>query len=91
MLYYPLDSWFIRTTALRDKMIELNKTIRWKPNRPARAASANGSKGWWTGTFRARASGNPLPVWATEDYSEVKCIGSVEELMAEIEKSIAAV
>lgn len=57
VLYYPLDSWFIRTTALRDRMIELNKTIRWKRDRPEQDASASGSKVWWTGTSRARASG----------------------------------
>ena len=91
MLYYPLDSWFIRTTALRDKMIELNKTIRWKPE-----STGTGRFGKWLeglvdwNLSRSRFWGTPLPVWATEDYSEVKCIGSVEELMAEIEKSIAA-
>ena len=91
VLYYPLDSWFIRTTALRDKMIELNKTIRWKPE-----STGTGRFGKWLeglvdwNLSRSRFWGTPLPVWATEDYSEVKCIGSVEELMAEIEKSIAA-
>ena len=91
VLYYPLDSWFIRTTALRDKMIELNKTIRWKPE-----STGTGRFGKWLeglvdwNLSRSRFWGTPLPVWATEDYSEVKCIGSVEELIGEIEKSIAA-
>ena len=91
VLYYPLDSWFIRTTALRERMIELNKTIRWKPE-----STGTGRFGKWLeglvdwNLSRSRFWGTPLPVWATEDYSEVKCIGSVEELMAEIEKSIAA-
>ena len=91
VLYYPLDSWFIRTTALRDKMIELNRTIRWKPE-----STGTGRFGKWLeglvdwNLSRSRFWGTPLPVWATEDYSEVKCIGSVEELMTEIERSIAA-
>ena len=91
VLYYPLDSWFIRTTALRERMIELNKTIRWKPE-----STGTGRFGKWLeglvdwNLSRSRFWGTPLPVWATEDYSEVKCIGSVEELMAEIERSIAA-
>ena len=91
VLYYPLDSWFIRTTALRERMIELNKTIRWKPE-----STGTGRFGKWLeglvdwNLSRSRFWGTPLPVWATEDYSEVKCIGSVEELMGEIEKSIAA-
>ena len=91
VLYYPLDSWFIRTTALRERMIELNKTIRWKPE-----STGTGRFGKWLeglvdwNLSRSRFWGTPLPVWATEDYSEVKCIGSVEELMTEIERSIAA-
>ncbi|WP_418990777.1 isoleucine--tRNA ligase [Alistipes sp.] len=91
VLYYPLDSWFIRTTALKERMIELNRTIRWKPE-----STGTGRFGKWLeglvdwNLSRSRFWGTPLPVWATEDYSEVKCIGSIEELIAEIEKSVAA-
>ena len=91
VLYYPLDSWFIRTTALRDRMIELNKTIRWKPESTGTGRFGKwleGLVGW--NLSRSRFWGTPLPVWATEDHAELKCIGSVGELMGEIEKSIAA-
>ncbi|MBQ0160752.1 MAG: isoleucine--tRNA ligase [Bacteroidales bacterium] len=91
VLYYPLDSWFIRTTALRERMIELNKTINWKPE-----ATGTGRFGNWLENIvdwnlsRSRYWGTPLPIWRTEDGREEICIGSVEQLRAEIEKSIAA-
>ncbi|MBQ6726752.1 MAG: isoleucine--tRNA ligase [Bacteroidales bacterium] len=91
VLYYPLDSWFIRTTALKDRMIELNKTINWKPE-----ATGSGRFGNWLENLvdwnlsRSRYWGTPLPIWRTEDGSEEICIGSVDELRAEIEKSVKA-
>ncbi|MBP5326971.1 MAG: isoleucine--tRNA ligase [Bacteroidales bacterium] len=91
VLYYPLDSWFIRTTALRDRMIELNKTINWKPE-----ATGTGRFGNWLENIvdwnlsRSRYWGTPLPIWRTEDGKEEICIGSVKELFEEIEKSVAA-
>ena len=91
VLYYPLDSWFIRTTALRERMMELNKTIYWKPE-----STGTGRFGKWLENIndwnlsRSRFWGTPLPIWATEDRTELKCIGSVEELVAEIEKAVAA-
>ena len=91
VLYYPLDSWFIKTTALKDRMIELNKTINWKPE-----ATGSGRFGNWLENLvdwnlsRSRYWGTPLPIWRTEDGKEETCIGSVEELRGEIEKSIKA-
>ena len=90
VLYYPLDSWFIRTTALKDRMIELNKTINWKPE-----ATGSGRFGNWLENIvdwnlsRSRYWGTPLPIWRTEDGKEEKCIGSVAELRKEIDKAVA--
>lgn len=91
VLYYPLDSWFIKTTACRDEMIALNKTIKWKPE-----STGTGRFGKWLENLndwnlsRSRYWGTPLPIWRTEDGSEEICIGSVAELLDEIEKSVAA-
>ena len=91
ILYYPLDSWFIRTTACRDRMIELNDTINWKPQ-----STGTGRFGKWLENLqdwnlsRSRYCGTPLPIWRTDDNAEEKCIGSVSELYAEIERSVEA-
>ncbi len=91
VLYYPLDSWFIRTTACRERMIELNNTINWKPQ-----STGTGRFGKWLENLqdwnlsRSRYWGTPLPIWRTEDGSEEICIGSVAELFAEIDKSVKA-
>jgi len=91
VLYYPLDSWFIKSTARRERMMELNKTIQWKPQ-----STGTGRFGKWLENLqdwnlsRSRFWGTPLPIWRTEDGSEEICIGSVAELHAEIEKSVSA-
>lgn len=91
VLYYPLDSWFIRTTAVKDRLIDLNKTIQWKP-----ASTGTGRFGNWLENLndwnlsRSRFWGIPLPIWSTEEGDERKIIGSVAELVAEIDKSVAA-
>ncbi len=91
VLYYPLDSWFIRTTSVKDKLIALNDTINWKPK-----STGTGRFGNWLENLvdwnlsRSRYWGTPLPIWRTEDGSEEVCIGSAAELMAGIEKSVAA-
>jgi isoleucyl-tRNA synthetase len=91
VLYYPLDSWFIRTTACRDKMIELNNTINWKPT-----STGTGRFGKWLENLqdwnlsRSRYWGTPLPIWRTEDGKEERCIGSVKELYQEMKKALDA-
>lgn len=91
VLYYPLDAWFIKTTAVKDEMVALNKTITWKPE-----STGTGRFGQWLENIqdwnlsRSRYWGTPLPIWRTEDGKEEKCIGSAAELYAEIEKAVAA-
>jgi isoleucyl-tRNA synthetase len=91
VLYYPLDSWFIKTTALKDRMVELNKTINWKPE-----STGTGRFGNWLENLvdwnlsRSRFWGTPLPIWRTKDNKEEICIGSIAELKAEIAKSVKA-
>lgn len=91
VLYYPLDSWFIRTTAVQDRMIELNKTINWKPE-----STGTGRFGKWLENLqdwnlsRSRFWGTPLPIWRSEDGKEEKCIGSITELYKELDKAVQA-
>jgi isoleucyl-tRNA synthetase len=91
ILYYPLDSWFIKTTSVKEKMVALNKTINWKPE-----ATGTGRFGNWLENLvdwnlsRSRYWGTPLPIWRTADGLEEKCIGSIAELNAEITKSVEA-
>jgi len=88
VLYYPLDAWFIKTTAIKDRMVELNRTINWKPR-----STGEGRFGNWLENMvdwnlsRSRFWGTPLPIWKTEDGAEEKCIGSIDELNSEIRKA----
>jgi len=91
IIYYPLDSWFIRTTAVKERMLELNRTINWKP-----AATGEGRFGQWLENLvdwnlsRSRFWGTPLPIWRTADAAEEVCIGSLAELREAVERSVAA-
>lgn len=91
VLYYPLDSWFVKVTAVRDRMVELNKTINWKPE-----STGTGRFGNWLESAndwnlsRSRFWGIPIPIWRTESGAEQVCIGSVEQLQNEVEKAVAA-
>ena len=91
VLYYPLDSWFIKTTAVRERLMELNEGIKWKP-----ASTGSGRFGKWLENLqdwnlsRSRYWGTPLPIWRTEDAKEELCISSVEQLFNEIERAVEA-
>ena len=91
VLYYPLDAWFIKTTAVKDRMVQLNNTINWKPK-----STGEGRFGNWLENMvdwnlsRSRFWGTPLPIWKTEDGEEERCIGTIPELMTEIKRSVDA-
>lgn len=91
ILFYPLDSWFIKASSMKERMAELNKTINWKPE-----STGTGRFGEWLNNLqdwnlsRSRFWGIPLPIWKSDDHTEVVCVGSVEELKNEIDSSIKA-
>src|SRR6202007_107291 len=91
VLYYPLDAWFIKTTACKDRMVELNRTINWKPSSTGTGRFSNWLENLvdWN-LSRSRFWGTPLPIWRTKDNQEEICIGSLAELKSEMKKAVAA-